>query len=92
MNVHQIELLALGDFVLFDRERQRIGGRLLEQRILELRDLMKRHPLGKAAQAERARVGDEVNLVAASRELEPQLRRDGARAAVGRITRNADSH
>ena len=53
VGVHEIELLALGDFVLFDRERERIGRRLLKQRVFELRDFVKRHAFGKAAQPER---------------------------------------
>src|SRR5439155_9320262 len=83
MRVHEIELLAFGDFVLLDGEREGVRGRLLEQGILELRDLMERHALGKAAEAERAGVRDEMNVVAAARELETELGRDGARATGG---------
>ena len=92
MRVHEIELLAFGDFVLLDGEREGVRGRLLEQGILELRDLMERHALGKAAEAERAGVRDEMNVVAAARELETELGRDGARATVGWIAGDADSH
>src|SRR5206468_6232702 len=84
VHVHEIELLALGDFVLLDRERERIRRRLLEERVLELGDFVKRDALGKSTQPEWIRVGDEVDFVPAARKLEPQLRCNGARAAVGR--------
>src|SRR5437016_9931917 len=53
---------------------------------------MKGHALGKAAQAERARVGNEVDLVAATRELEAELGGDSPGSAVRRVTGDADSH
>jgi hypothetical protein len=43
-------------------------------------------------EANRIRVGDEVNLVPASGEFKAQFRRDDAAAAVGRITRDTDVH
>ena len=92
VGVHEIELLALGDFVLFDRERERIRRRLLEQRVFELRDFVERHALRKAAQPKRTRVRDEVDVVPAPRELEAELRSDGTRPSVRGIARNPDSH
>src|SRR5439155_27294178 len=67
-------------------------GRLLEQRILELRDLVERNALGVAAQPKRTRVGDEMDVVAAAGELEAQLGRDCPRSTIRGITRNSDSH
>ena len=92
MHVHEVELLAHGHFMLLHRQRQRVRGRLLEQRILGLRDLVERDPLDVPTQPEWARVGDEVHLVAPARELEAELGRDRPRAAVGRVAGDADSH
>jgi hypothetical protein len=47
---------------------------------------------GRKAAAGTAAVGDEVDLVAAMRERDAKLGRDRARAAVGRITGDADLH
>jgi len=48
--------LAHGDLVLLDRQRQGVRGRLLEQRVLHLRDFVEGHALGKAAETKWARV------------------------------------
>jgi len=92
VHVHEVEVLAHCHFVLLYRQRQRVGRRVLEQGILGLHDLVERHPLGVATQSKGARVGDEVHLVPAPGELEPQLRRYGSGAAVGGITGDADAH
>src|SRR5881409_1785043 len=92
MHVHQLELLAQRDLVLLDGQRERVG-RVLEQRIVGGHDLVEGDALGEPApQPERAGVRDEMDLVAAPRELEPQLGGDGSGAAVGRIAGDANSH
>jgi len=92
VHMHEVEALAHRHLVLLDGQRERVRGRLLEERVLHLRDLVKRHALGEPAEPERARVGDEVDLVAAPRQLEAQLGGNSARAAVRRIAGDADSH
>src|SRR5947209_274937 len=46
----------------------------------------------RSGQPDRLRVGDEVDLVSALRELEPQLGRDYAAAAIRRITSDSYLH
>ena len=92
VDVHQLELLAQRDLVLLHRERQRVRG-LLEQGIVRRHDLVERDALGEfAPQPERARVRDDVDLVAAARQLQAELRRHGPGAAVGRVTGDSDAH
>jgi len=90
--VHQLELLAQRDLVLLDGQRERIG-RVLEQRVVGGHDLVEGHALGEPApQPERAGVRDEVDLVAAPRELEPQLGGDGSGATVGGVAGDPYAH
>ena len=91
VHVQQLEPLALGDLVLFDRQRQCVR-RLLEQRIVDRGDFVKGHALDDPPQPERAGVGDEVDVVPAAGQLQPQLGRHSAGAAVGRVAGDADAH
>ena len=92
VSVHQLESFAQRHLVLLHRERELVG-RVLEQRIVRRDHLVEGDALGEpAAQAERARVGDDMHVVAAPGELEAQLGRDGAGAAVRRVTGDADAH
>ena len=92
VRVHQVEVLAHRDLVLFHRQGHRVRGRLLEQGILGLRDFVEGHSLGEAPQPERARVGNDVHLVSPPRQLEAELSGDGPGAAIGGIARDADAH
>ena len=91
MDVQQIQPLALRDLVLLDCQGQRVRG-LLEQRIVDRRDLVEGHPLDHPPQPEWAGIRDEVDVVPAAGELQPQLGRNGAGAAVGRVAGDADAH
>src|SRR5947199_234334 len=75
------------------RWRRAPGGRaLLERRVVDRGDFVEGHALDDARQPERAGIGDEVDVVPAPGELQAQLGRDRAGAAVGRVTGDADSH
>ena len=93
VDVQEVDPFLQHDLVLLGRQRERVG-EVVEQRIAAhpRLDLMEVDPLGVSVEAERGVVGDEVHLVAASRELEAQLGRDRARAAVGRIAGDPDLH
>src|SRR5687768_8309942 len=65
---------------------------MLEQRIIELGDFVERDALGEPAEPERARIRNEMDVVTAARELEAELGRYGAGAAVRRVTGDPDSH
>ena len=91
VHVQQLEPLTLRHLVLFDRQGQGVRA-LLEQRVVDRRDFVEGHALDDAPQPERAGIGDEVDVVPAPGELQAQLGRDRAGAAVGRVTGDADSH
>src|SRR6266511_5518331 len=92
MHVHEVQVLAYRHLVLLHGQRQGVRRRLLKQRILDLRDLVKSDALRKAPEPERAGVRDEMDVVPAPRQLQPELGGDGAGAAVGRVAGNANSH
>src|SRR4051812_2353692 len=79
------------DLVHSHRKRE-IVWRILEERIAADVDFMEVDARRERRQPERHRVADEVDLVAASREGDAELGREGAGAAVGRITGDADLH
>ena len=91
VHMQQIEVLILRHLRHPRGQRQRIG-RVLKQRIWRDLDLVIVDTRQSGVEPDRIRVRDEVNFVAALRELEPKFRRDDAAAAVGGITGDADLH
>ena len=91
VNVQQIERVELGDLGHASGERE-IVRRVFEQRIVRDRNLVKVNVGLTAAQSKGLRIGDEVDLMPARRELDAKLRGDDAAAAVRGITGDADLH
>ncbi len=91
MHVQQVELVDLGDLGHARRQRQ-VVRRILEQRITRDLDLVIVNVGLRFGQADGLRIGDEVDLVAALRQLQSELGGDHTAAAVSGITGYADSH
>ena len=91
VDVQQVEVRVRRDLRHLRRERQRVGRRD-EERVGGRHDLVEVDALARQVQARGQRVGDEVDLVALLRERDPELRRDDAAAAEGRIAGDADLH
>jgi hypothetical protein len=91
VRVEDVESVLVRDLRHLRRERERVR-RILEERVRDDLHLVEEHVLLVALQTERNRVGDEVDLVSAARELDPELGRDHARSAVGGIAADADLH
>ena len=91
VNVQQIELVGLGD-VGHARGESEAVGRVLEQRIVGDFHLVVMDARNVRIEADRVRVGDEVDVVAARGEFEAELGSDDPAAAVGGIAGDADSH
>ncbi len=82
-------MLPLRDLGHARRERE-IVGRMLEQRIVKQLHLMEVDVAFAAGEPERRGRRDEMDIVAARRELDAELGRDDAGAAVGWVTGDAD--
>ena len=91
VHVQQIERVVLRHFGHARGQRQ-IVRRKLEERVTGDGNLVIEDAVVAPAQAEWLRVGDEVDLVAESGQLDAQLRGDNAGASVGGITRDPDAH
>ena len=91
VDVKQVELVIFGHFRHACGQGQ-IVGRVFEEGVIGDRHLVIENTFFAPGEPERLRIGDEVHLVAARRELNAEFRRDHATAAVGRITRDADFH
>ena len=91
VNVQQVELVGLGDVGHARGEGEAVG-RVLEERIVGNFNLVVVDARNGWVEADRVRVGDEVDFVAASGELEAQLGSDDPATAVGGIAGDADSH
>ncbi len=89
--MQQIEMVREHDLVHPHREREIVRW-ILEQRIPPDIDFMEVDPWLEGGQPERLLIRDEVHFVPASGERDAQLGGDGARAAIRRVTRNADIH
>ena len=91
MNVEQVEIVQLRDLGHARGQRQ-IVWRIVEQGIARHFDFVIMNVRFLAAQPDGLGIGDEMNLVAALRQLQSQLRGYDAAAAVGGITGDADLH
>ena len=91
MNVQQVEVVILRHLGHARRQRQ-IVGRVLEQRIARNFDLMEANVGLRRDQTYGLRIGDEMDLMPALRELQPELGGHYATAAIRRITGDADLH
>ena len=91
VDVQQVEPAARRDLRHLRRERERVGRRD-EERIRRRDDLVEVDALAGQVEPRRQRVGDEVDLVASLRQRDPELRRDDAAAAEGRVAGDADLH
>ena len=89
VDVQQIERVELRDLGHARGQRQ-VVGRMLEERVVVDIHLVEEDVGFAAAQPERQRRGDEVDLVAARRQLNAKLRGNHARAAIGGVTGDAD--
>lgn len=91
MYVKNVERLGLKDFEHLDRERERIRG-MVEQWIGNHRCLMEVDSRIVCLHPDGLGIGDEIDVVATSRELLAKLGSDDARATVGRVSGDADTH
>ncbi len=91
VDVQEVESLREHDVVHAHRERE-VVGRILEQRVVADAHLVEVHAREEVRQPERVLVRDEVDLMAARRERDPEFGGDGAGAAVRRIAGDADLH
>jgi hypothetical protein len=91
MAVQHIQAMRAHHLVHAHRERE-IVGRVLEQRVPADVDLVEEDARQEVRQPEGLLVRDEVDLVAARRERDPELGGDGAGAAVGRVAGDTDLH
>ena len=91
MHVQQVEIVKFGDFRHARGQRQ-IVRRIFEQRIAgDFHFVIVNVGMG-AAQPNGLGIRNEMNFVIAFRQLQPQLGRDDAAAAVSRIAGDADFH
>ena len=90
VDVQQVELLALDHLDELRRQRGVVGG-VLEQRVVHPRHLVVVHVGRVAREARRLAVADEVHVVTAAREREPELGGDDAGAAVGGVAHDPDA-
>ena len=91
VHVEQIKLVEISHFRHARGQRQ-IVGRELEQRVVGDRNLVIEDAAVAPIQPEGLRVGDEVHLMAEGSQLDAEFGGDNTRAAVGGITRDADTH
>src|SRR5262249_35933704 len=91
MHVQRVQLLILGDLDDLRRQRQ-VVRRELEERVIEKIDLVKPQPLVQLTQPRRQSVTDEMDVVAALRQLAAQLGADYPAAAVRGEDCYADVH
>jgi hypothetical protein len=77
VDVDEVQSVLARHLMDGDRQCQRIG-RVLEKGVVLHLNLMEVYPLSKAGKAERGGVRHEVDLVAAFRQSEAQLRRNGS--------------
>ena len=90
MDVQEVERVELGDFGHAGGEGE-IVGRMLEERVVEDLDLVEVDVVLAAGEAERLRRGDEVDVMAAGRELDAELGGDNAGSAISRVAGYADA-
>src|SRR5207253_8495772 len=92
VHMQDLELLVVGYLGHLRRQCERVRRIRIEKWIRRYCDFVKMHAFVKDVQPRRQRVADEVNVIAAPREGDAELRRHHAGAAERWITRDADSH
>ena len=90
MYVQHVQVVALRNLVHPRSERFRIGW-ILEQRISRDIHLVVMDARQARIEPDGIRVSYEVDVVAARGQLEPELSRDDAAAAISRVTGDPDS-
>ena len=90
VDVEELEAVLARHLGHLHRERE-VVRRVLEQRVARDVHLVEADVLLEVAEAERQAVGDEVDVVAAARELLAELGRHRARAAHRRIADDPDA-
>jgi hypothetical protein len=91
VDVEKIEGVELGDFGHASGEGEVVGW-VLKKRVVRDRDFVVTDIGFSAGEAEGLRVGDEMDVVAASGELDAEFGGDDSGAAVGGIAGDADFH
>jgi hypothetical protein len=89
--MQQLEAVSSHHFVHPHRERK-IVWRKLEERVSADVDLVEENAGKERRQAKWLAIRDEMHFVSAIGEGDTELRRDRARAAVGRVARDANLH
>jgi hypothetical protein len=89
VDVKKVKRIELGHLSHACSESE-IVRRVLEERVVGDGDFVEVDIGLAASEAERLRVGDEMNIVATSREFDAQLGSDDATAAVGGIAGDTD--
>jgi len=91
MDVQHIQIVILRDLRHPRRERQAVG-RILEQRVIRYFHFVIEDARGSWIQADRIRVSDEMDVMAAGGQLQAKLGGNDSAASIGRITGDADLH
>src|SRR4051812_18725656 len=89
--MQQVEVIVFG-YLCHPRGERQVVRRIFEQRISRDFNLMEADVPLRSDEPDRLRVRNEMDLVSALREFQPELSGDDAAAAVSRITRDADLH
>ena len=91
VHMQQVEVV---DFCYLDhsRRQRQIVGRIFKQRISRYLDLVIADIRHQLCKADRLGIRNEVDIMAALRQLKPQLGGDHTAAAVSRITSDSYSH
>jgi hypothetical protein len=91
VDVQQVEPALARDFGHLGRQRE-VVGRVVEEPQRGAIHLVEADVLVELVGAHQEALRDEVDLVVAARQVQPQLVRDRARAAHGRVAGDADPH
>ena len=92
MDMEDLELLVDRNLRHLRCQRERVRRVRIKQWVRRDGDFVEVHALVKDVQPRRKRVADEVDVIAAARESDAELRGHDAGAAECRIARNSDSH
>src|SRR5947207_14964763 len=91
VHMQQVQRLGFKNFQHLGRERQSVW-RMIEQGIRCDLDLVEKDVRVVQVHSDGRSVADEVDVVAAGRQLLAEFGRDNAGAAVGGVASNADAH
>lgn len=91
MHVQDVERFFFEDFQHFDGEGERVGG-VVEEWVLDDLGLMEVDAGIAGVHADGRGIGDEMHVVAAGSEFLPEFGGDDARAAVGGVACDANTH